>query len=875
MANVVTQNQITREIKGDIFAALRTALTAPASSKSKKSWTEAFIEQMLAEARKEPSGPLGQLVAKQIMQEDILSKLDAETDKALAKDVDFLEYRLMKLLYDKQREVFLDDMIHKKILIGSRRIGKCWGKGTLIRKFDGSTVAVEDIKVGDVLMSPDSLPVTVLSTTTGKDTMYKVYANVRNSKVEFICNSAHILTVKRTCKYTWRGYKFGEVYDIPLNEFISFPKREQEHFSLYRAEIEYPEQKHNIDPYLLGLWLGDGDKNCPQITIEDQESDLINYIKANYDYYVKIDTRRHNVKTYYLRGIIDFFREENLISNKHIPKSYKIDSRENRLKVLAGLIDSDGYLLKGMRSIEISSSNETLKDDIFELCNSLGFKTLIRSKQAKLYGVPKKVNYVITIKGNLDEIPNVLQRKHTSNSKQRPVYGFSIEEIGPGDYYGFTVTGNGRVILADYIVTHNTTVATRLMVKDCIRPNRHALFIGLKFETAINLAFDETVRVAESVGLVITKKSKNDGNIEFTNGSKITFKGNYTVRDQDTNFQGDHYSLVVIDEVQSQKNVQHLIDDLLRPAMTDYPDSTMLLTGTPPRIKGTYAEKIWKEFKGWKHYSWTMAENPFIINESHTVESIIEDICKEKGITPDAPFIKREYFGSWEYDLESMVFKDYQKYKEIPATFIPTDIAIGTDYGFSDYNSIIALAYNRTTSQAYVISERKFNKATVTDIINACKEVFEYCKKFAIERNSNFDFAKLAFYCDTSDQSITYELNTNYKIPAYNCYKYDKKMAIAQLSDWCRTGKIMIPEDGILQDEFERTVYKRDEQDNITSEIDDDLFHPDATDALLYASRQYAYDCGYDSGGQSSDKERKAEEARMSTLPSWARGDYD
>lgn len=544
MANIVTQKQINKAVKGDIYAALRTALTAPASSKSKQSWTEAFIKQMLDEARKEPSGPLGQLVARQIMQEDILSKLDAETDKALAKDVDFLEYRLMKLLYDKQREVFLDDMIHKKILIGSRRIGK-------------------------------------------------------------------------------------------------------------------------------------------------------------------------------------------------------------------------------------------------------------------------------------------------------------------------------------------TTLATRLMVKDCIRPNRHALFIGLKFETAINLAFDETLRVAESVGLVISKKSKNDGNIEFTNGSKITFKGNYTVRDQDTNFQGDHYSLVIIDEVQSQKNVQHLIDDLLRPAMTDYPDSTMLLTGTPPRIKGTYAEKIWKEFKGWKHYSWTMESNPFIINENHTVESIIEDICKEKGITPDAPFIKREYFGSWEYDTDAMVFKGYQKYKEIPATFIPTDIAIGTDYGFSDYNSIIALAYNRTTGQAYVINEKKFNKATVTDIVNACKEVFEFCKKFAIERNSNFDFAKLAFYCDTSDQSITYELNTNYKIPAYNCYKYDKKMAIAQLADWCRTGKILVLEDGALQDEFERTVYKRDDQDNITSEIDDDLFHPDATDALLYASRQFAYDCGYESGGQSTDKERKAEEARMSTLPSWARGDYE
>ena len=539
--NVVTQNQITRAIKGDIYNALRNALTAPSSAKSKQSWTEMFIKQMLNEARSDPSGPLGQLIARQIMQEDILTKLDAETDKALAKDVDFLEYRLMKQLYNKQRDVFLDDMIHKKIVIGSRRIGK-------------------------------------------------------------------------------------------------------------------------------------------------------------------------------------------------------------------------------------------------------------------------------------------------------------------------------------------TTMATRLMVKDCIRPNRHALFIGLKFETAINLAFDETARVAESIGLVITRKSKNDGNIEFSNGSKITFKGNYTVRDQDTNFQGDHYSLVVIDEVQSQKNVQHLIDDLLRPAMADYADATILLTGTPPRIKGTYAEKIWKEFKGWKHYSWTMAENPYIINENHTVESIVEDICKEKGITPDAPFIQREYFSSWEYDSDAMVFRDYKTYKEVPDTFVPTDIAIGTDYGFSDYNSIIALAYSRITRQAYVINEKKFNKATVTDIINACKEVFEFCKRFAIERNSNFDFTKLAFYCDTSDQSITYELNTNYKIPAYNCYKYDKKMALAQLADWCRTGRIMIPEDGILQDEFERTVYKRDEQDNITSEIDDDLFHPDAVDALLYASRQYAFDCGEETGGQSSDKTKK-EEARQNTLPDWMNQD--
>lgn len=540
--NVVTQNQINKEIRGEIYSALRDALTKPASPKSTKSWSQNYIEIMLKEAKTNPSGPIGQWIARQFMQDDILSKLDEQTDKYLTRDIDFMEYRLMKQLYDKQRDVFLDDKISKKIIIGSRRIGK-------------------------------------------------------------------------------------------------------------------------------------------------------------------------------------------------------------------------------------------------------------------------------------------------------------------------------------------TTLATRLMVKECLRPNRHALFIGLKFENAIRQAFDETVRMAESVGLVIAHKYKNEGVIYFTNGSTILFKGNYTVRDQDNNFQGDKYSLVILDECQSQKNVQHLLDDLIRPAMSDYSDATIVLTGTPPRIKGTYAEKIWKEFKGWKHYTWTMASNPFIINENHTVDQMIQEICEEKGITEDAPFIRREYFGEWAYDTEAQVYKGFKTYKdEVPASFIPTDVAIGTDYGFSDYNAIIALAYDRNTRIGYVIEERKFNKSSITEIVEACRNVFEKSKAFCIQRNANFDLHRIAFYCDTNEQSITYEMNTNYHLPVNNCYKHDKKLAISQLADWLRT-RIYVPEDGILANEFEQIVYKRDEQDNITAEIDDDLFHPDAADALLYASRQYAYDCGEESGGQSSQKTEKDQESRNATLPSWMQGE--
>ena len=57
------------------------------------------------------------------MADGIIEKLDAETDRYLARDIEFNEYRLLKTLYDKQRDVFLDDD-PKKIIIGSRRIGK-------------------------------------------------------------------------------------------------------------------------------------------------------------------------------------------------------------------------------------------------------------------------------------------------------------------------------------------------------------------------------------------------------------------------------------------------------------------------------------------------------------------------------------------------------------------------------------------------------------------------------------------------------------------------------------------------------------------------------------------------------------------------------
>lgn len=393
------------------------------------------------------------------------------------------------------------------------------------------------------------------------------------------------------------------------------------------------------------------------------------------------------------------------------------------------------------------------------------------------------------------------------------------------------------------------------IVKSALKnPGSRIIYINLTFKNAVKQIWDNVIKASEETGLQIDKSSKNDGEIEWVNGSSLRIKGNSNNAEADTLRGESKVSLVVIDEAFHQKNMEYAINEVIMPFLADLGDkATILCTGTPPRIPHTYMEKLWSNDKTWRHYHWTAENNPHIPD----FEKFIEEVCEAKGLTKDAPFIQREYYGViGAYDTEAMVFKNYQTYTELPTSFTANRIAIGCDWGFSDYNSIITVAYNTQSGEAYVIEEKKFNKATVSEIITEVKRSYEAAK-------NRFGIDDIQILCDTNEQSITYELYANQHLPAYNAYKYDKASAIAQLSDWLRSGKIKVNANDIyLKDEFERTLYKRDEDDDsILPEIDDDIFHPDAIMALLYASRSIAFDMGdkwqidgVNTGGESTNK---------------------
>ena len=387
------------------------------------------------------------------------------------------------------------------------------------------------------------------------------------------------------------------------------------------------------------------------------------------------------------------------------------------------------------------------------------------------------------------------------------------------------------------------------ILKVAAKPDSRIVYINLTFENAIEQMYDKVIEEAKRCEIAIEDDSKNTGIIHFANGSTCHFKGNKD-RAQADKLQGFGNRLVIIDEAQSQINMNYLIDTILSPTLMDYDDSVLLLTGTPPRRKGTYFEAAWNN-PVWTKYSWTMFENPYIKNP----DAEIDRKCEEKGVTRDSAFIQREFFGKIVYDTEAQVFKDYKVYKgNVPNDFIPTHIYEGVDFGFADYNGVVTLAANVQQRRAYVIYERKFNKSTVSEIIESVREGFENGKRFLLERNPNADLSNCQIFTDTNEKSITYEMSQTYGLPAYCAYKYDKTMAIEQLAEECRTGRIMNIDGGELVNEFEQTLYKRDDQDNITSKLDD-AYHPDITMALLYASRQYFYDCGIEAGGESKNKQ--------------------
>jgi DNA-directed RNA polymerase beta subunit len=421
---------------------------------------------------------------------------------------------------------------------------ECFDPETQILMWDGSFKRAGDIIINDILIDDFGNAIRVRATCSGYKNMYDIIPD-KNNFMKHRVTDNHILTLKIRghkrilCSKKKNRYivelfdhtemKFKERYfkslneaeefakkinndntiDITIENYLKLNKTTRDRLVLFKIEgINWPKKEVEMDPYLLGMWLGDG--------LSDGTGFVLNYKTDNETlaYWQKWAEnngalvkkgRRYNYSVVskknceaQMNGLCNrveesplkkYLRKYNLLNNKHIPNIYLTNDRETRLKLLAGLIDTDGSVRDNGHEIRICQgpANYKIIEQAYTLAMSLGFccgitdgvsqwtdeksneKKFSTYKELRITGhqiheIPTLLHQPLrkVAKGTNEE-PKKKKRGFTGAQRlslgfREPQYSkFKLVETGFGPYVGWQLDDiRGRFCLKDGLVTHNT-----------------------------------------------------------------------------------------------------------------------------------------------------------------------------------------------------------------------------------------------------------------------------------------------------------------------------------------------------------------------------------------------------------------------------------
>lgn len=362
------------------------------------------------------------------------------------------------------QQKLLEDALKKDQsgLIGApTRYGKCLGINTKILTADYDIVKIQDVKVGDTLMGPDGTARTVTALGRGKEQSYRI---VPNKGEPFICNESHILPLKVTGGAKMGGWKKGDIVFVTVKEYLKKSKTFKHITKLWYATLDFQESNLPVDPWVVGVWLGDGNFDGRASLTKPNAAvqvGLIEWANAN-DYTweyradngkerqaIKINTNDKTVKGRFCSAFRQIADMCCVGEEKRIPKQYLTASKSQRLELLAGLIDTDGSV-NNSAGYEIMTKYDGLSEDIVRLCRGLGFRVTRSRKTASIRALGFSGEYWrLQISGHLPDIQcRGHKRIHTVKGRVDPTTtGFTVEDIGTQDYYGVTVDGPDKMFL--------------------------------------------------------------------------------------------------------------------------------------------------------------------------------------------------------------------------------------------------------------------------------------------------------------------------------------------------------------------------------------------------------------------------------------------
>jgi len=221
--------------------------------------------------------------------------------------------------------------------------------------------------------------------------------------------------------------------------------------------LEFEQKLYVIDPYILGVWLGDGFSNGTQFAV-NAGSDA-EYMKAVYEH-AGYSVRKAGAKNIYAWNVVGLkpaLNECKLIKNKHIPEEYLFGNSEQRIALLAGLMDTDGHITLSGRCL-FTNTNIRIIDGVKFILSSLGIKYTTGIPRQKMSH--HKLLYTISFFTDLPVVrmPRKLKNLRTPTIRNQFRKIDDVTPVGIGNASCFIVNSpdNSFLVGSELIVTHNS-----------------------------------------------------------------------------------------------------------------------------------------------------------------------------------------------------------------------------------------------------------------------------------------------------------------------------------------------------------------------------------------------------------------------------------
>lgn len=502
------------------------------------------------------------------------------------------------------------------------------------------------------------------------------------------------------------------------------------------AVIDFP-----IEPYFLGLWLGDGNSNSVGVTTADNE--VVRYL---YEYAerrennVVINYQKNNASNVYAitggrsqgersNSLQAELTRANLIRNKHIPEQFFTASYEQRLDLLRGLMDSDGTCTNGF--YEYTSINSRLADDVKQLLLTFGIKVGMYIGDAKLYGVWKSKKYRLCFSTDID-IFNLSRKKAQQKAQRKPDikrrFIIAVEQVDSVPVQCLMVDNPTHLFLCgkELIPTHNTHYAVNTLLEQALTTDDGVFwYVAPTYRQAKMIAWDMLNKAIQRLPNELVKKTnESELSVVVGNNSRIEIKG----ADNPDSLRGVGLNGIILDEYADIR--PQVFGEIIRPALTDKKGWATFI-GTPKGFNHFYelytgAQAHTERFPTelWDTFHFTSYDNPLL--DKGEIE--------EARISMDPDKFAQEYLADFR-KAQGLVYANFTREQHVfdPKTKENTqwiEVIAGVDFGYNNPASIIVIGRD-FDNRFYVLDEWYYSKRTTDEITEAAKNLQ---KKYAITK---------------------------------------------------------------------------------------------------------------------------------------------